>query len=334
MLNIKFRHSDGFWPTFLALFYVATMYIGGFALLINSHWLGWLFGVFAVAHSLVIASYLVHECAHNAIFIDAKHNEVLGRALLWINGACYGDYAAIRHKHMRHHVDRADVIAVDYRELLLRHCWLQKIIVALESIYVPAVDCLMHALVIVLPFSTPTYRTQRRRIIICTAVRGAALLALLIYAWPAFVGYLFAYLLFEVVLRTMDMHQHTFEVFTNLDKPRDQVLFDHDYEQRNTFSNTLGRGVLTNLLVLNFGFHNAHHEKPTLPWYRLPALDRELFCADTPQSISFLDIIESYRSFRIQRVMNADHGDLANDGNQPQQIGFVGVLGVSFLTAI
>lgn len=334
MLNFKLRHNDALGPTGAVLLYILTTYCGGFALLIMARWWSWPLGVLAVAHSMVIASYLVHECAHNAVFLDAKPNALLGRALLWFNGACYGDYEAIRHKHLRHHFDRADVIAIDYRELLQRWPLLQRAIVALEAAYVPAVDCLMHALVVTLPFTMAAYQSQRQRVLTCLAVRGALLLALLIYAWPAFVGYLLAYLLFEIVLRTMDMHQHTFEVFINLDKPRDKVLFDRDYEQRNTFSNTLGRGVVANLLVLNFGYHNAHHESPIQPWYRLPALDRELYGADATQRVSFRQVVKSYANRRVRRVMNADHGDAHAADTANQGVDFTGVLGVSFLTAI
>jgi len=326
------RHNDAFLPTAAALSYVAACYCGGFYLLMLARWWSWPLGVLAVAHGMVIAAYMVHECAHNAVFKEMKHNAALGRALLWISGACYGDYEAIRHKHMRHHIDRADVIAIDYRELLHRYPRLQRLLVTLEKFYIPAIDCLMHVLIMTLPFTHEAYRSQRRRVINCLIIRGMLLLTLLYYAWPAFVGYVLAYLLFEIVLRTMDMHQHTFEVFINLNEPRDKVLFDGDYEQRNTFSNTLGRGVFANLLVLNFGYHNAHHEKPTQPWYRLPGLDREMFGAATKQHLSFRDVANSYRRFRVQRVMHADHADLAGDGQRG--IGFVGVLGVSFLTAI
>ncbi|HSB97903.1 MAG TPA: fatty acid desaturase [Spongiibacteraceae bacterium] len=334
VLNLSLRHDDALLPTSAALLYVAAMYCGGFALLFHATWWSWPLGALAVAHSMVIAAYLVHECAHNAIFKESKHNAALGRLLLWINGACYGDYEAIRHKHMRHHIDRADVIAIDYRELLLRHGWLRRIALALEALYVPAIDCLMHFLVMALPFTSPDYRAQRRRVLFCSIIRGSLLALLLWFAWPAFVGYLFAYLLFEIVMRTMDMHQHTFEVFINLNIPREKVHFDKDYEQRNTFSNTLGRGVLLNLLVLNFGYHNAHHEKPTAPWYRLPALDKALFGDDATQTIPFLNIVKGYSKYRLMRVMNADHGDQAIGSGPDKGLGFVGVLGVSFLTAI
>jgi acyl-lipid omega-6 desaturase (Delta-12 desaturase) len=334
MLNLSLRHDDALWPTLAALFYVMVMYCGGFAVLIKGAWWSWPLGVIAVAHSMVIAAYLVHECAHNAVFKDQAHNAALGRLLLWINGACYGAYEAIRHKHMRHHIDRADVIAIDYRELLIRHHWLRRIALALEAIYVPAIDCLMHFLVMALPFISPAYRAARRRVVFCLAVRGTLLTLLLWYAWPAFIGYLLAYMLFEIVMRTMDMHQHTFEVFINLNEPRDKVLFDKDYEQRNTFSNALGRGRLLNLLVLNFGYHNAHHEKPTSPWYRLPALDRDLFPNNDSQTLPFRNIVKGYSKYRITRVMNADHGDQTIGSGPDKGLGFIGVLGVSFLTAI
>lgn len=37
---------------------------------------------------------------------------------------------------------------------------------------------------------------------------------------------------------------------------------------------TVGRGGLLGLLYLNNNLHAAHHERPGLPWYRLPALQR------------------------------------------------------------
>ncbi|MFT3931768.1 MAG: fatty acid desaturase [Spongiibacteraceae bacterium] len=331
---MKMRYDDGLLPTAAALVYVLVMYIGGFALLLDAQWWSWPLGVLAVAHAMVIASYMIHECAHGAVFMKSQHNALLGRALLWINGASYGDYEAIKHKHMRHHFDRADVIAIDYREILQRHPLLSKLIVTLERIYIPAIDCLMHALVIILPFTDERYRAQRKRVLISLCARSSLLLALALYSWMAFAGYIVAYLLFEVVLRTMDMHQHTYEVFINLDQQRDAVKFDKacrdkNYEQRNTYSNPLGKGLLANWLVLNFGFHNAHHEKPSAPWYRLPAIDHELNYAE--QEFDFTDVLRSYHQHRLTRVLNTDHGDTKNiaDG-----IGFVGVLGVSFLTAI
>lgn len=329
----RLRYADALLPTAAVLAYVVAMYVGGFALLLHcsalqaSSWWSWPLGVLAVAHAMVIAAYMVHECAHGAVFMATQHNAWLGRALLWINGASYGDYEAIKHKHMRHHFDRADVIAIDYHTILQKHAHLRRAIIALERCYIPAIDCLMHALVIVLPFTDARYRAQRKRVLVNLCLRGALLLALLVYSWLAFAGYLLAYLLFEIVLRAMDMHQHTYEVLLTLDAPRAAVPFDKTYEQHNTYSNPLGQSRIANWLVLNFGYHNAHHEKPALPWYQLPKSARELDCFE--QELSFADVLHSYRRYRLARVLATEGASNADDG-----IGFIGVLGVSFLTAI
>mgnify|MGYP000449935132 CR=1 FL=1 len=34
-----------------------------------------------LAHAMVIAAYLIHECAHNLVFSRARHNAALGRAM-------------------------------------------------------------------------------------------------------------------------------------------------------------------------------------------------------------------------------------------------------------
>ena len=53
---------------------------------------------------------------------------------------------------------------------------------------------------------------------------------------------------------------------------------DLRYEYENTYSNLLSeRWRWLNLLVLNFPYHNAHHVRPGVPWYRLPALHRSLY---------------------------------------------------------
>lgn len=58
-------------------------------------------GVLLLAHALVIAAYLVHECAHNTLFTGLYWNAPPWAILLWFTGACYGRYEDIRHKHFR-----------------------------------------------------------------------------------------------------------------------------------------------------------------------------------------------------------------------------------------
>ena len=78
---------------------------------------------------------------------------------------------------------------------------------------------------------------------------------------------------------------------------------DLAWEQEHTFSNVISfRYQWPNWLVLNFGYHNAHHARPTAPWYQLPGLHRELFGDDPGNVIPLwpqLKLFHRYRSYRI-----------------------------------
>ena len=192
---------------------------------------------------------------------------------------------------------------------------------------------MMHLLVLILPF-TMQNRRHKRKLVFTVLVIRTSIFATLFYINPVVVLlYTIAYMLFLTVMRFMDVHQHTYEIFETLDQPRGAIAeqFDHDYEQRNTFSNMISvRHPWLNLLVLNFGYHNAHHEKPTTPWYRLPALHRQLFAHDQQQIFPFINLLKSYHQYRVPRMLNADEGDIDGLKNGRR---FVGVDGVSFLTA-
>lgn len=330
---MRMRYADGLMPNALALGYAVGGYVGGWALFYIDNWLVNLAGIMLLAHSMVIAAYLIHECAHNTIFADNADNARLGRVLMWFTGACYGTYEEIRHKHFRHHVDRADVVAFDYRQRLASYPALVNVLKLLEWLYIPALEILMHALVLILPFTMQNRRHKRRLVVRVLLIRTALFVSLAAIKPVVLVFYAIAYLLFLTVMRFMDVHQHTYEIFETLDRPRgpEAKQFDHAYEQRNTFSNPISlRYPWLNLLVLNFGYHNAHHEKPTTPWYRLPGLHRELYGEDAQQVFPFINLLKSYHQYRVPRILNADEGDLAG---LEQGRRFVGVDGVSFLTA-
>ncbi|MEJ2061376.1 MAG: fatty acid desaturase [Gammaproteobacteria bacterium] len=326
------RQKSGYWPHFLALGYA----LGGFAL---GLWLitrapGWptLPGMLLLAHAMVIGAYLVHECAHNTIFLNNRYNAWLGELLDWLVGSAYGSYEGIRHKHFRHHVDRADVVAFDYRPMLERHPVLLRLVQALEWAYIPAVDLLMHSLVLILPFRLESRRSRRGRVIAVLFTR------ILFFAWLGWVSpwallwYGVAYMLFLHVMRFMDVHQHTYEVFETLEGERgvEAEQFDRSYENHNTYSNLISlKHPWMNLFTLNFGYHNAHHVRPTAPWYALPRLHREQFGDDRSQILFVSNLLRSYHRYRVARVLNADPANM-DVGNGRD---FIGVVGVSFLTA-
>ncbi|MFW5454761.1 fatty acid desaturase family protein [Thioalkalivibrio sulfidiphilus] len=326
------RHEDGRWPNLAALTYCLAAYAGGLALITQGSLLLALPGILLLAHGLVIGAYLIHECAHNTILRDNRWNARLGETLSWLVGSAYGDYEGIRHKHFRHHVDRADIVAFDFRVHLQRHPALLRVIQALEWLYIPAVDLLMHALVLVLPFTLPSRRHRRARVIGVLLTRLAFFGLLAALSPMALIYYAIAYLLFLHVLRFMDVHQHTYPLFEHLEQAQGESTpaFDRAHEERNTYSNLVSvRHPWMNLLTLNFGYHNAHHTRPTEPWYRLPALHRRLYGDQTDRVLPVGRLLGAYHRHRVARVLHADPPD--RPVGDPS--GFVGVVGVSFLTA-
>jgi fatty acid desaturase len=117
------------------------------------------------------------------------------------------------------------------------------------------------------------------------------------------------------------------------------MVRDREYEQANTYTDVvgvtsgLGNNVL-NMLWLNFGYHNAHHERPTLPWYRLPAYHREIYPADYAQVVTVGELLRSFHVNRVKRILADDYGVVAAVGTPGRADTFVGAVGVSFLTAV
>ena len=334
MKNRYLRYEDGLWPNLIALAYVFLGYFGGFALILFAPWWVNAAGVLLLGHSMAIAAYLIHECAHNTIFARAGANERLGRMLNWITGGCYGDYGALQHKHFRHHVDKADVVAFDYRNELKRHPILLRLMQVLEWVYIPALDIMMHALQILLPIAREHSRHNRRRVLTAALIRGMLFVSLAWYSPKAALLYVLAYFLMMHVLRFMDAFQHTYEIFETLEQERgaEARQFDRQYEHENTYSNLISQKFpWLNLLVLNFCYHNAHHFKQAVPWHRLPALHRELYGDDDSQLIPFRNQLWSYHRHRVARITNDfDERPAQGEGKGRD---FVGVDGVNFLTA-
>ncbi len=331
-LRAMFHPKESPWPHVAAISYALAGYALAIFLLLQQGWLKNVAGVLLLTHSLVIGAYLVHECAHNTIFINNRLNAALGEILNWLNGACYGRYEDIRHKHFRHHVDRADVVALDFRPRLTQHHpHVLRVIQALEWAYIPAVDIMMHSLVLVLPFVLPQRKNRRLRALFVLTIRLTLFGVLAWLSLKALFLYALAYLLFMHIMRFMDVHQHTYIILETLEQPRgaEAKQFDRAFEYRNTFSNVVSiRHPWLNLLLLNFGFHNAHHARPTAPWFTLPRIHRDLF-GDAEYVLSFRALLASYHRHRVARVLNADDPeiDISDTAN------FIGVVGVSFLTA-
>ncbi|MGH8492471.1 MAG: fatty acid desaturase family protein [Moraxellaceae bacterium] len=331
---LKFKYADGLWPNTLALLYAFAAYgLGLFLITRPSLWLN-IPGTLLLAHAMVIASYLVHECAHNTIFARNEDNARLGKILNWITGACYGSYEVIRRKHFRHHVDRADVVAFDFREHFRQRPWAARLMEALEWIYIPAQDIYMHLLVLAVPFQLESRRADRPRVIRTLLIRSALFSALAWQSPQILLLYPLAWMLCATVLRFMDAFQHTYDLLTTLEEPRGSGMkphYDAAYEHRNTFTNVHSlQHPMLNLFTLNFGYHNAHHEKPAAAWHQLPALHHKLYGEDRTQVLPLKNQLIAFHRYRTKRLLNTDGGDTPI--LQDKGISFVGVDGVSFLT--
>ena len=294
-----------------ALLYAVIGYAVGLAGLFHTSWLVNVPAMLLLAHAMVIAAYLVHECGHNLVFRRARHNALLGRAMSWLCGAAYGTYEDMRYKHFRHHVDNDDVVWFEYESWFARHPRVLSVTRALEWCYVPAHDLIMHAIMMFTSFVIPERRDQRQRNVMVLVVRGGLFFAMLWFAPRAALLYVVAYLLMMHVLRFMDALQH--------DYPYNPTLFcyaesphrgDREWEQAHTFSvpHSL-RFERLNWLTLNFGYHNAHHGDMNVPWYRLPALHRQMTGDDPDAVVPFRSQLRLYHRNRVLRVCNPQPDD-------------------------
>jgi len=330
------RDPEGIWPNTLVLSYIAFTYFGGWWMMSLPHWAINLAGAVACAHGMIIAAYLIHDCAHNSLCKSAEHNALLGKVLNWITGAAYGTYEDLRHKHMRHHVDNAEPLIFDYRSFLKRHPLLERIVFALEWAYIPAVELLMHSMLFIAPFVYESKRDQRGYLIRTILLRTALFAVLLWWSPHAVAFYALAYLLMLTFLRFMDAYQHNYEMMFTLDDP--ESIFPHrgdrEYEEHNTYTNFISaRWPWLNLLALNFSYHNAHHSRPVEPWYRLPALHRELYGDEQySQAIGLREQLISFHRKRLDRIYCETYGEV--EVTESMRRGeTVGANALNFLTA-
>ncbi len=257
-----------------------------------------------LAHGMTIAAYMVHECAHHTVFRQGAHNARLGGLLGWICAAAYGSYEDIRTKHFRHHVDVDDVVWFDYERFFREHPLALRLTRALEWCYVPAHELIMHAILVFGSFVIPERRSQRARNLAVIGIRGGIFFTVLWLFPKVAVLYILAQLIMITILRFMDSLQHDYGYHTTLfsDQPS-QHRGDTAFEQEHTFSNPLSfRHERINWLTLNFGFHSAHHARPTTPWWKLPALHRKLFGDDPARVIPLRPQLVVFHRERVRRI--------------------------------
>jgi len=306
MFTALLKEPEGLSYNGTALLYVVLGYVAGFAGLFSENWVLNLVATLLLAHAMVIAAYLVHECGHQLVFARSRHNALLGQLMSWFCGAAYGTFDDMRYKHFRHHVDNDDVVWFEYEEFFAHHPLILRITRALEWLYIPAHDLIMHFIMAFTSFIIPGRREQRVRNVTVILVRGAAFAGLLLWFPRVALLYAIAYLLMMHVLRFMDALQHDYPYHATLfDYAQPPHKGDRDWEQAHTFSVPISmRFPRLNWMTLNFGYHNAHHHNMHLPWYRLPALHEQMTGNDPARVIPLGSQLRLYHRNRVLRVCN------------------------------
>jgi len=291
-------------------------------------------GVVLCTHTMVLAAYLIHEAAHQTLFARAAANQCVGEAMSFIAGSSYASFERIRHMHIRHHVDRADLACFDLKVLLGRHPAIRTVLEGLEWAYVPATEILMHLQVIWRPFGVRSQRAHLPRAAGMLVLRVLLLMALGWWSLKALALYAVAALLLLHVLNFFDAFHHTFEqYFVQANEPVPMSGRDRAYEQAHTYSNLISaRHAWLNLLTLNFGYHNAHHHRPQMPWYRLPRLHRELYGDRNLCVMPLRELLYTWHRNRVRRVVAGFYGEPGSGAGRADT--FIGAHAVSFLTVV
>ena len=301
-----FREHEGVVPNTAVLLWTSLGWLGSFAFMGAHAAVLNVIGVVLCTHCMVLAAYLIHEAAHQSLFASASGNRRIGEWCSFIAGGSYASFERIRHMHIR---------------------------------YIPAAEILLHLQVIYRPMLVRGQRQHLPRVLAMLLLRGSMLIALALWSVKAIVLYALAYGLLLHVLNFFDAFHHTFDQhFVAPDQPIPGTRPDRQYEMANTYSNLLcARWPWLTVLVLNFCYHNAHHERASAPWYRLPQLNRSIYGdigqAQANQAVMPLrELLYTWHRNRVRRVCCDDYG-LPGEG-QRRADSFIGAHGVSFLTVV
>lgn len=314
----------------IAITFTLTGYLGGITLLTLPNGGFNALGIIFLTYSLLLSAYLSHEFMHGSIFKKRRWNVAFGKIMLWLNGGCYYGFETLTLLHIAHHLDRADIITFDIPKAIeAQPLAIRKAILTLEWLYFPVTAFWSRWQGITAHWRNSKRSQERLEIIKMLVIRGGLFGILGLFYLKALLLYFLSYIGMITVLRWMDAFQHTYEGFppgTKLPKR------DIAHEQINTFSTLFSqRYSWLNLLLLNFGYHNAHHAVMKCPWHSLHELNQQLVKNQNIRYVSLREQLINYHRFRITRLIKGQGEAIDNDGN-PNFAIFYGAIDVSFLT--
>ena len=319
---IALTKSRRAFPNLVAVFLILSTYAGGLIAIFSHSFAVALTGVALLWHSMTLAWYLSHDCAHGVVSGNRRTDKWLGELLSWINGYSYFAFSDYVTDHLRHHAKQVDIIGIEVAHFLAElPAALRIVVLAFEYCHVP----LSHSLLRIqqrLDILRHGSRDDRIRVLVVLLARSGLMAAMLWGSPRAFVLYVLAVVLRIHCIRFVDAFQHTYpeEIPEKIGKSK-----GHGFEQVHTFSFPLAyRHQYLNLLILNFGYHNAHHAMPSCPWYHLPRLHQLLYedlpgmapPAFTPPKARFIDLLKAYHRHRIRRMIGASQGRAYDEGGR------------------
>ena len=311
-----------------AITYTYVVYSIGFSLILMQPWQSNFCGVVLLTHALVLSAAFTHEFIHGNIFSTKKTNVFWGRAMTYLNGGCYATWKALVEHHLNHHIHHADFVKFDASSYFNEMSpWRRWIYAALEWLYFPIFEFELRWRIILAPFWELEKQSQRWRSLALILGRTIAFILLAYISWRALLLYFTAYISFVNVMRFADAFHHTYDyVIAGQSFPQR----DRFYEQAHTFSNLIStRHSWLNLLILNFGYHNAHHHNMSVPWHELPQLHQKLY-ASGGRLLPLPQLLANYHRLRIFRLFS-EQGEFSLESKENTAY-FTGGVAVSLFT--
>ncbi len=330
-INIRKKYVNRHKPlwNWIAIIYILLGYGSAFFLLLLSSLSLNSIGVLLLTQSLVYSAYLSHEFMHGNIFKDRHWNTIFGTLILWLNGGCYNTFQALTLQHIAHHVDKFDVFTFEPVAALQKQPpIIRQIILVLEWLYFPIMGFWSRWRALTAPFWNSERKNERWRVIYILSLRSILFAFLGILSVKALLLYFVSYVGMITVLRWADAFQHTYEGFPpGVPLPKR----DRTHEEAHTFSTLLScRYPWLNILLLNFGYHNAHHAVMKCPWHSLQELNIELDREGKIRYVSLWEQLRNYHRFRLIRFLQGQGEAIDKDGKRTFDA-FYGAHDVSFL---
>ena len=328
-----YRHHRNIWLNTIVLGYIIGGYLLSLFLITANIWWSNLLGVVLLAHTLTWSAFFAHEFFHNNIFSNSLLNIVFGEITLFLTGSCYQRFKDLARHHIAHHVRRADFSPFhpfsmsDFLRSLPKP--VQKLIVSLEWLCIPALNLLFRWMIALAPFLSKNRRDERGRNAGLLILRGSLFLLWAIYSPKAVILYFLSYVVFLNVIQFSECFQHTYSAFHIESKvPK----YSQEYDENHTYSLGLPKywSWLSLPIFLNNNYHNAHHRLMSCPWYLLPRLNDELYPKQYSQWIAVPKLLKNYFHYRVYRLFHGQ-GNVEKTAQGLEIDQFSGASGMSFM---